>query len=600
MVQFIDYYKILQIDPSAGSDIIEAAFIRLSEIYKPIHGRNTEEKYKEITEAYFVLKDPNKKSKYDIIYKNFYKLKPKPEVDKIYILFDDVAPGEIKTDSFVLRNSGGDYENIDISVQTPNSWLKITGLNSLNPNQLDELPLRIELEANADEWDRNYIEYIIVKFDDEEIKIRVELNTKKRVQQQSAFNKKKLIPIIGLPLLLLIFLPICISYFINHSAKQDVNLIESTRETIKEEKSMPQESTILESSTTQNDITQEEANEVKTIVTYPEGIKDFSTKIFIVNADGSNCHMITPGEAPVLSPNGEYIAFNGYWNELWVAKVDGSSIIGLMNGTHPSWSPDSSQIVSAGYGSDNEWGVYVVDIDGGKPLKIFGNIGGGNVGNPDYAVWSPDGTNILVPVGGKIYTVNHDGSNPIILDKCFWYNISYFPDGGKILYYDDDFISVINKDGTNKKHLVKTDENMNDDEPKLSSDGSKILYSEPSKAIYTINSDGTNIFAVTSGNYYKSIYWSPNSNKILFWDAVDEAWFTINSDGMSLIKIADKSKHNPNFSPDGEKIVFWGYEGDYPYLYIINSDGSKTIKLSEANGYNPQWSIDGSKIIFTR
>jgi len=252
MAQFKDYYKILQVDSSAELDIIEAAFRRLSKIYYPIPGRNTEEKFKEITEAHSVLKDPIKREKYDEEYKKFYTPRPRPEVDKSYILFDAVKLGEIKTDYFILRNTGGDYENIDISVQTPNSWLKITGLNSLDPNQSDELPLRVEIEATADEWGKNYTEYVIAKLDYEEVRIKVELNTKSKAQQPPAFNKKKLIPIVILPIFFLIFSCIGINYLMNRPSKQNDNTIEN-------------KSGIFEESTTNSDITSVEKHNGKTI-----------------------------------------------------------------------------------------------------------------------------------------------------------------------------------------------------------------------------------------------------------------------------------------------------------------------------------------------
>lgn len=221
MAQFKNYYKILSVDPDAEPDIIDAAFKKLSSKYHPDTNKDpeAEEKYKEITEAHHILKDHDKRSNYDKEYKNYYKPKPILNVDKYHILFDNITPGEVKTDSFVIRNIGGNYENIEVLVETPNSWLKITGLNSLDPNQSDELPLRVELEASADDWDKNYIEYIVVKLDEEEIRIKVELNTKTKGQQTSNFNKKKIIPIIVFTILFLVFSCAGIYYSVNSCSK---------------------------------------------------------------------------------------------------------------------------------------------------------------------------------------------------------------------------------------------------------------------------------------------------------------------------------------------------------------------------------------------
>jgi curved DNA-binding protein CbpA len=171
MAQFKDYYKILGVPSDAKLEEIKGAFKHLCSSFYDEYPEN----FNEIIEAYHILKDPIKRKKYD---KDTVIEKPKPAVDKIYILFDKVTPGEVKKDSFMLSNIGGDYKDIYVCTQNPNSWLKIVGANSLDPNQSDELPLKVVIEASVDEWGRNYIEYIIVRLDDEEIRVKAELNTK--------------------------------------------------------------------------------------------------------------------------------------------------------------------------------------------------------------------------------------------------------------------------------------------------------------------------------------------------------------------------------------------------------------------------------------
>ena len=63
-----DYYSILGIDKSAGQDEIRSAFRKLAIKYHPDKNKGdktSEEKFKEINEAYQVLSDPQKKSNYD-------------------------------------------------------------------------------------------------------------------------------------------------------------------------------------------------------------------------------------------------------------------------------------------------------------------------------------------------------------------------------------------------------------------------------------------------------------------------------------------------------------------------------------------------------
>jgi len=65
--RFIDYYKVLQVDPEADRDVIEAAFRRLARKYHPDTNRSgeAEEKMKMLSEAYAVLSDPEKRARFD-------------------------------------------------------------------------------------------------------------------------------------------------------------------------------------------------------------------------------------------------------------------------------------------------------------------------------------------------------------------------------------------------------------------------------------------------------------------------------------------------------------------------------------------------------
>ena len=62
-----DYYKILGVDRGATNDDIKKAFRKLAHKYHPDKGggKEAEEKFKEVNEAYQVLSDPAKRSQYD-------------------------------------------------------------------------------------------------------------------------------------------------------------------------------------------------------------------------------------------------------------------------------------------------------------------------------------------------------------------------------------------------------------------------------------------------------------------------------------------------------------------------------------------------------
>lgn len=61
-----DYYKILGIDKNASQEEIKKTFRHLARKYHPdVAGKESEEKFKEINEAFQVLNDPQKRAQYD-------------------------------------------------------------------------------------------------------------------------------------------------------------------------------------------------------------------------------------------------------------------------------------------------------------------------------------------------------------------------------------------------------------------------------------------------------------------------------------------------------------------------------------------------------
>jgi hypothetical protein len=189
-----DYYDILGLDdPGADEKEIKKAYdykvwtisdVRL--VGAPEHvRRKAEEELKNVNRAYDVLKDSGKRKKY---HKEWVKRNPKgtppkpppdipkPVVDPEVISFKDVKLGETRKASFVIRNIGGSYTKIWFS--NPDSWVKVVHYESVDPNQRDELPIRVYIEAKGNEWGKHYSEFVRVKLDEQETQVRVDLETK--------------------------------------------------------------------------------------------------------------------------------------------------------------------------------------------------------------------------------------------------------------------------------------------------------------------------------------------------------------------------------------------------------------------------------------
>src|SRR5215469_140744 len=83
--------------------------------------------------------------------------------------------------------------------------------------------------------------------------------------------------------------------------------------------------------------------------------------------------------------------------------------------------------------------------------------------------------------------------------------------------------------------------------------------------------------------------------------------YTINPDGTGRRQLthvsAAQAAGNPDWSPDGAKIVYISNQtGDYR-IWVMNADGSAQRRLTNDPGFadlKPAWSPDGARIVFSR
>jgi len=196
--------------------------------------------------------------------------------------------------------------------------------------------------------------------------------------------------------------------------------------------------------------------------------------MFAMREDGSGEIKLTrhPGsdQCPRWSPDGRRIAFRSVRDTLiheglrertsniYLVEADGTGEVRLTGGPGPvgcpSWSPDGSRIVywrSEPSGWEN---IFVIDADGTDEIRLTRDT----VGNA-FAEWSPDGSTILFLRARdragypRLYRMNPDGTGrQLFLDVCPLYvsNVRWSPDGSRIAF---------NCSGTENTliHTVRTD-----------------------------------------------------------------------------------------------------------------------------------------------
>ena len=148
--------------------------------------------------------------------------------------------------------------------------------------------------------------------------------------------------------------------------------------------------------------------------------------LFTMAVDGSDIRILTPatvtrGTTPVWSPDGRKLALLGSGRDsesgkrvevLYVVGADGSGLKKLAEGViSPAWSPDGGRIAFVGkdVGDDGFLMrvVFVMDLNGSSTtevIRIEYSLG-------DDVSWSPDGTKVLIGSGRSVSIVNVDGSD---------------------------------------------------------------------------------------------------------------------------------------------------------------------------------------------
>lgn len=133
----------------------------------------------------------------------------------------------------------------------------------------------------------------------------------------------------------------------------------------------------------------------------------------------------------------------------------------------------------------------------------------------------------------------------------------------------------------------------------------QIVFARDGDGIWIIDADGSNAAQLTTVASDDTPDVSPNGGALVFSSGAGPInLFTSDIDGSNRVQLTNSTgasvfNYDPEFSPDGSKIVFYSNRTGTSHIWVMNSDGSNAVQLTSSgqNGY-PSWSPDGTKILF--
>lgn len=360
-----------------------------------------------------------------------------------------------------------------------------------------------------------------------------------------------------------------------------------------------------------------------------------------------------------LSPDGSTFLAASYTggttisHTLWSVRILGGSVRYLATGAEAAWSPDGSTVAY----SSADGNINLVRSNGMGAHKLA-SVGG----LARSLSWSPDGRAIRFSNDDVLWEISSNGSNLHRLlsdsraDQCCgrWApdgSLFYFVSNGQIWARDERHglfrkssaqpvqltsgpiqwgRPIPSKNGktifaagfTAHGELIRFDSLTKQFQPYLaglsadnlsfSKDGQSVAYvSYPAGILWRATRDGSGRVQLSDAPMQPAeIHWSPDNTQIAFVDysAAPYSAYVISSQGGSPRRLLPQdtgSQTDPNWSPDGRKIVFSnsrpGGADPNSVIRVLDLDSNRISTLPGSVGmFSPRWSPDGRSIAAVR
>jgi serine/threonine protein kinase len=298
----------------------------------------------------------------------------------------------------------------------------------------------------------------------------------------------------------------------------------------------------------------------------------------------------TPTQTPIPIGGGGRIAFvsdreDGRTLQVWVMNPDGSDPVqitfGPGNKSEPAWSPDGQRLLYVAPGGTDEFGndlgldIFVINIDrSGQPVNLTQSPG-----DDTSPAWSPDGTRIAF-TSNRVNNLRQVFIAPITCQPL--------PDGCALPEEPDNFSGGF---------AVEYEPEWSPDSHRIGVIGS--INGAPGRIFLRSALGGQPEWLDNQDRIIGAddVSWSPDGNYLAFTWIVQSGKVEIYIIDLNNIYIGATSltnslgNRNPDFSPDGQMIVFTSTRDQNPEIYVMTSSGSgqENITNNSSRDLEPAW-----------
>ncbi|MCC6540217.1 MAG: serine/threonine-protein kinase [Bryobacterales bacterium] len=345
-------------------------------------------------------------------------------------------------------------------------------------------------------------------------------------------------------------------------------------------------------------------------------------------------------DAPALSPSGDRVVFawtgeRGNNVDIYVKMVASGPPLRVtdnaLTDTNPVWSPDGQRIAflrtgSAGVSGEN--GYYVISPLGGQERKVARSYRAPILNGGSNLTWSPDGRELiycdrLTPEGPPVMAaVNIESGQTRTLaeGKGYLANPLYSPDGTRLAYLrgpgfisHDLFVMDVRTAASRQlTHDLRSIGGL-----AWTADGASVVFSSNRLGLFSlwrvdarggepqpVAPAGTDAVAPSIAREGKRLAYLSRRVNINLWryplDTAAAAAAGAKPVPERLVS-STRISTEPDYSPDGQRIVFASERSGSWEIWTTRADGSQPLQLTNTPGQqsaSPRWSPDSKWIVF--